>query len=199
MHEFGHVFGLRHRNDVLDTMNQNHPLGGDPGGQYRINEHSYVMLKYAKPHSSVGTNLMLLRYEWTDPGSSWLVWTAENASEDDAEWQEARGSCLANIDWPSPVAALVATTSVNVAGVDVTWSFSENHICGDGDEIAFDTNSYSLASNVPYAINASWCIPASGIDPGEYYVCAMIDSTDEVVETDESDNDLRSDKKFKVN
>jgi subtilase family serine protease len=75
----------------------------------------------------------------------------------------------------------------------VGFHLSTNTTYGDGDDIAITTTRSvtALAAGASSSVTTSLTIPATTL-PGTYYVCAMADSLNGVVETDETNNTLCS-------
>jgi hypothetical protein len=201
LHEFGHALGLDDAGWQIGTMNGNYPGGGDLGTglKYRINEDDYVGLVAAKGDSSTGVNLMLLRFSYnTTNNLASEIWSNQTWAADKTEnWEGHPGGSPSASNSPNDVYAVyVGTGSDNPV---IKWRLSPDNICFSGTEYVIGSRTPGLSANDPYLVGPSggFTIP-SLTPPGLYYVCAMIDATFVVEETDENDNIIVSEKTFSV-
>ena len=202
-HEFGHDFGLDHDDNELALMNGQYPNSGDPGdGTFRLHEDDYDALTTFKSDASTGENFLLTRFRSDGTAKSREVWTDDAnpsgaAGESGRDWVQAAGTCIPS-NPPNDIYVDTNSTTASIASVEIRWTLSSDTICGDGDDIEIDENSYTLVQNTTSATVApTWCIPG-GTLADWYWICAEVDSNHEVSETSSADNFVRSEKLFEV-
>lgn len=201
IHEFGHVLGLEHNDETqaaeVAAMNTK---GGeaDIAGKYRINEDDYLGLVEAKGDSSTGKNLMLQRY-WkpsTLESSAFEVWADPNLVYE-GTWEGCPATTIAANNGPDAILAVIVGTSTQSPLIQ--WKLSSDTDCFSGTEYSLGTRTPTISPNEPYPV-----LPAGGyyipsiVPPGTYYLCAMIDPGDQISESSENDNIIRSEWLFEV-
>jgi hypothetical protein len=183
-HEFGHSLGLDHENDLIAVMNTTYPFGGDLGDtHFRLNEDDYVGLTNQKSDSSTGKDLTLSVFVYDGGGNAHEGWNFNHTFD------------LSLNDWidgaPHDIWAVINGTSSQSPVIQ--WRVSTN-TCFDGVGTEYNVGSLTpnIGSNTPYAVApGAWAF--SGVPPGTYRLCAMIDSTTAITESDENDNVIESD------
>lgn len=186
LHEFGHALGFNDDNGVLATMNAPYPHGGDISGhKYRPNENDYAGLKFNRPHSSTGTNLMLTRWESTTSGGTRELWQAGGLN-----WNVC-DTVVARTSGPEQIYGLAHTTS-NAYSVYTEWRLSTDTTCFSPFDPVVGYQYADMASEIPYLLwPNSWNF--SNVAAGQYYLCAKINPNSTITEsTTAADNDLRS-------
>lgn len=188
LHEFGHLLGFLHEDDLIATMNSEVAFGGDISGhKYRPHEDDYVGLVANRPDSSTGRNMMLGRFveDPSDPGSTDEVWDVHTTNWSVCD-EEIDGA-----DGPEEIYAIMHATAAQT--VEIEWRLSADTTCFAGTEYVVGSRTTSLGSNTPFLIQPHE-YDFTGVPAGSYYLCAMVDPDDLISETNssDSDNDLRS-------
>ena len=208
IHEFGHILGLDHCDQTgadcvsgPTNLAMMHSLGAeaDVAGKYRLNEDDYVGLTNAKPDSSTGKNLMLQRFRvfsGAAAASPAEVWTSQHLVYE-GDWAACPGDTIPQGEGPFEIMAIINGTSTQSPIIE--WRLSADTDCFSGTEYTLGARNPTISSNTPYPVEPSggWNVP-SGTPPGLYYVCAKIDPDDDIAETAEGDNEIRSELTFEV-
>ncbi|MBX2797032.1 MAG: matrixin family metalloprotease [Myxococcales bacterium] len=193
MHEFGHVLGLAHENDVLATMNESYPNAGEVAGtRHRIGEDDFVGLVAGKSNNSFGTNLLLSKFR-RYAASGIEVWD----EFDSGEWCGSPGATLASGDGPHGVVAMITGTTTTPCTIE--WRLSSDTSCTTNDPL-IATRSVTLGVDVPandVRPIGGYSIPIN-MNYGDYHLCAMIRPQGPVAETATNDNSVVSERMFEV-
>ena len=173
LHEFGHVLGLGHEDDLMATMNSLYPLSG-PFGFYKEWEpfgDDLLGTRYLYPDSTTETDLAASPLQRTGAGQSGLVDSPASASPGSSVTIEFTFSN-------------VGTTKQTF---DIGFYLSTNDYISTGDRL--------LGTNVDAwgdpgftgTFSRTVTIP-SDIAPGTYYLGFRLDDHNEVPETNGGNN-----------
>jgi len=191
LHEVGHAVGFDHENDIIASMNDSYPNGGDISDEYRINEDDSVGLQANKGDSSTGTDLMLSKFVYDAFGNSHEGWAFTHDYDlSDHAWTVGTGE-------PHPILAIIEGTSTVTPLIK--WQVSTSDCFdGVGNDYTVGTSNPGLSPNQPFEVGPdSWDftgVPTSTL----YHLCARIDPNNSITETSEADNGLRSDGVIRV-
>ncbi len=125
------------------------------------------------------------------------VWSDASVGDPPGNWEACQGETLPAEDGPFEVLAIINGTSTQSPVIE--WWLSADADCAGGKKYSVGTRTPTISSNTPYPVTPSGGYAInSHVPPGDYYLCAKIDSTDSISETDNNDNGIRSELLFEV-
>jgi hypothetical protein len=131
-------------------------------------------------------------------GTAIEVWTDDNSAGE--TWEGIPGAQIVGANRPANVYASITGTN-SLANVEVRWVLSNDTDlpCWDGIGTDYLVGEKTIGLNVNAAFPTNlgaWIVPNA--PPGDYRVCVRIDPDGDISETSEIDNNVRSDRLFKV-
>lgn len=171
VHEFGHVLGLKHENDVLDTMNSFYPNGG-PLSYSKLmvpTADSRQGLRFLYPEGGTSKpNLVALNYKRTGAGSSGLVSGPTSAADGTNVTIEATFQNIGSAGSGSFNIGFYLSTNNYITTADTLLGTNFGASCSAGGTVTFTRTLH---------------IPA-GTAPGVYYLGLLLDKDNTVDEFD---------------
>jgi hypothetical protein len=193
MHEMGHAVGFGHEFTYGAMSVMNYTDVDMARGKYRLREDDYVGLATKKSHSSAGKNLMLSRWTMLFNVETQEAWSPPGSNPSFPCVEPSAFNSTANLSRPGFLHAVIHGTT-SVSNVLIEWRASPDKTCftGPGSYI-IGSRTPTLSVNDEYGITTpSGGLDFSGVPPGDYYICAMVDPYDVVSETAENDNSIVS-------
>ncbi len=189
------LLGLGHWSVDIANMNNAAPTGGDISHKARVSENDSEGQRALYGDSSSGKNLMLSKFHLPSGVSAVEDWDADAGGD----WNACAGCSIPGGKGPKGVQVLLTGTAT-LPSVTVEWSLTGNSVCADGvDDFPLAAKVIgSVGSSMPFLVSPDTYDVPPATPTGAYKLCAEVDPGDAISETNETDNDLKSERDFTV-